>query len=260
MPSNLVCFLSFLDLLLSYGVSIICSNFSVISNRLLLSPWLTIQVSYWMHRSSWSQISTRFQWWKGIICHGPIQEKHQQSPQCVRSSIWNHYLYHCQGHWYPSHWYFQTMWRLHPGKSQAMSSQQKGCTLITDFRGKALLWHKLPIDSYFWQKVSLATGHWWLQQLFLELLFKGEVWTSGDYVRFYLQVQYLHCDFKKPASRKGWRSTLNIQPQLCLDKMGMLSASLLPFSTGYVPCTMVASLPPIYKVVYGQKLKTLPQS
>ena len=58
----------------------------------------------------------------------------------------------------------------------------------------------------------------------------------------------------EPANRKGWRSTLNIQPQVCLNKMEMSSASLLPFSTRYAPCSTVDSLPPIYKAVYGQKL------
>ena len=50
MPSNLFCFLRFLDILLRYGVSIIRPNLSIISDQLLLSPWLTIQVSYWMHQ------------------------------------------------------------------------------------------------------------------------------------------------------------------------------------------------------------------
>ena len=44
-PSNIVCFLSFLDLLLSSGISIIHPNLSIVSNQLLLSLWPTIQVS-----------------------------------------------------------------------------------------------------------------------------------------------------------------------------------------------------------------------
>ena len=45
-------FLSFLDLLLISDVNIICLNFSVTSDQLLLSLLLIIRVSYWMHQSS----------------------------------------------------------------------------------------------------------------------------------------------------------------------------------------------------------------
>ena len=57
-------------------------------------------------------------------------------------------------------------------------------------------------------------------------------------IKFNLQVQHLHCNnagenqtCKKSANRKGWGSTLSIQTQVCLKKMGMSSASLLQFST-----------------------------
>ena len=40
--------------------------------------------------------------------------------------------------------------------------QQKGCTLLAGFWGKALLWYQLPIYSNFWWKVPLFTGHRWL--------------------------------------------------------------------------------------------------
>ena len=84
-------------------------------------------------------------------------------------------------------------------------------------------------------------------------------------IKFNLQVQYLQCDnagknqaSKKSAHRKGWGSTSIIQPQLHLNKMGMVSASLPHFSTEYMPCLTVANLMSPYEVASGQKLQTLP--
>ena len=81
-------------------------------------------------------------------------------------------------------------------------------------------------------------------------------------VKFNFQVQCFLCNnvLRKPVTKKGWVLTLNIQPQVCLSKIGMLNASLLPYSTGYMPCFMVENLPPTYEAVYGQKLRTLPRS
>ena len=81
--------------------------------------------------------------------------------------------------------------------------------------------------------------------------------------RYYTSAVTIQARIKplmKPANRIGWGSTLNIQPQVCLNKMVMSSASLLPISTRNVPCSMVASLPPIYEAGYGQMLQTLPSS
>ena len=71
MPSNLVCFLSFPNLLLSSGIHIIHLNFSVASDRLLLSPFLTIQVSYWIYWSKiihWSWIMFHIRYFSTYIC------------------------------------------------------------------------------------------------------------------------------------------------------------------------------------------------
>ena len=65
---------------------------------------------------------------------------------------------------------------------------------------------------------------------------------------------------REPANKKGWGLTLSIEPQVNLNKMGRLIVSLPPFSTGYVPCSIVENLLPTYKVVHGQKLQTLPCS
>ena len=65
---------------------------------------------------------------------------------------------------------------------------------------------------------------------------------------------------REPANRKGWGSTSSIQPQVHLNKMGTSNASLLPFSTRYMPCSMVENLLPTNKAVFGQKLRTLPCS
>ena len=62
---------------------------------------------------------------------------------------------------------------------------------------------------------------------------------------------------REPANRKGWGSTSSIQPQVHLNKMDALNGSLLPFSTGYIACSMAESLPPTYDAVFGQKLRTL---
>ena len=63
---------------------------------------------------------------------------------------------------------------------------------------------------------------------------------------------------KKPAIRKGCELTLNVQPQVCHNKMVMANENFLPFSTGYVLCSMVVDSMLIYEMVYGQKLQTLP--
>ena len=82
-------------------------------------------------------------------------------------------------------------------------------------------------------------------------------------VKFNLQVQYLCCDnagenqaFKKPTNRKGWGLIWNIQPQVCPNKTGMSGISLPPFSTTYVPCLMVANLPPIQSGLWTEVANT----
>ena len=62
---------------------------------------------------------------------------------------------------------------------------------------------------------------------------------------------------KESVIRKVWGLTSNIQPQVHLDKMGASSASFLPYSTGYGPCSMAANLLLIYEAVSGHKLQTL---
>ena len=79
--------------------------------------------------------------------------------------------------------------------------------------------------------------------------------------KFHLQLQYFHCNnagekqaFEKTCKQEWLGIALNIQPQAYLNKMGMLNASLLPYSTGHILCSTAERLPPFYKAVYGQEL------
>ena len=65
--------------------------------------------------------------------------------------------------------------------------------------------------------------------------------------KYNLHVQYLCCDnagenvaFKKVGKQKVLGLTSSIQPQVHHNKMAMLKENLLPFSTGYIPCSTVA--------------------
>ena len=59
---------------------------------------------------------------------------------------------------------------------------------------------------------------------------------------------------KKPANRKHWGLTLNIQLLVCQNKMTASKENLLPFSTRYVPCLMTMNSMLIYKMDYESKL------
>ena len=80
-----------------------------------------------------------------------------------------------------------------------------------------------------------------------------------------LQVHYLHCDntqenitFQKACKQVGLGMTLNIQPQVCHNKMAALKESLLLYSTKYVLCLTAINSMLIFEMAYGPKLQRLP--
>ena len=64
---------------------------------------------------------------------------------------------------------------------------------------------------------------------------------------------------KRLANRKGWGWKLSAPPQVLPNNiMAESNRSLLPYSTRYMPCSMVANFLLPYKLAYEPKLLTLP--